>query len=452
MPFSLYLQQSVVSNAQLKQYASTAQLFDMVKWTKEAYNHFGVPYFDVCCQEEPFNLDPFIPYLISAQVGNNITVSTFDNKLWAPQVSGMVYATGTTNYIAKFQGSTSLIDSTLFEYVTASGTTIIVNGTTSQKIGIQDNATTSGGTTVLPNFATSSPSGYSAISSQVLDGVRNARFAHFINDTLSLCGHSITNSSGTSPVYGIWQGINRVFSIRSNGNVMIRTSNISGDFADTGYKLDVFGSFRTNSTVNLTGIGNTTTANTLYYNSSTGAVTYGAAPSAGSGSSTYYIADSGTTYNSSSTPVPISSTTNGTPGSFSFTPVAGKSYTLKATLITYDSGNIDSLTAPGIKITTDSTSQFTSHDIEVIGQAMNSGYEFLHYLNSDAFTPTYSTNAVVSGSTGYGNNVAKTTIELNLYNCTIVGGPVYINLGVKNTTEGSTIGVINGLMTLTQLN
>lgn len=450
MPFSLYLQQSAISTAQVRQYASTAQLFDMVKWTKEAYNHFGVPYFDVCCQTEPFNLDPFIPFLISSQAGNNITVSTFDNKLWAPQVSGMVYATGTTNYIAKFQGSTSLINSTLFEYITASGTTMIVNGTTSQKVAMQDDGVSAN--LLFPNFTTSNVSGYSAIASQVVDGTRNRRIAQFLNDTLSLWGHSVIYTSGTIPTYGIWQGVNRTFSIAPTGNVIIRTSNTTSDFTDTGYKLDVFGSLRTNSTVNFTGIASTTTANTLYYNSSTGAVTYGAAPSAGSGSSTYYIADSGTTYNSSSTPVPISSTTNGTPGSFSFTPIAGKSYTLKATIITYDSGNIDSLTAPGIKITTGSTSQFTNHDIEVIGQAMNSGYEFLHYLNSDAFTPTYSTNALVSGSTGYGNNVAKTTIELNLYNCTVVGGPVYINLGVKNTTEGSTIGVINGSMTLTQLN
>lgn len=132
MPFSLYLQQSAISNAQLKQYASTAQLFDMVKWTKEAYDHFGVPYFDTCCQAEPFNLDPFIPFLISAQVGNNITVSTFDNKLWAPQVSGMVYATGTTNYIAKFQGATSLIDSRISDTGSVLSISALTNATSSR--------------------------------------------------------------------------------------------------------------------------------------------------------------------------------------------------------------------------------------------------------------------------------------------------------------------------------
>ena len=277
MPFSLYLQQSAVSNAQVKQYASTAQLFDMVKWTKEAYNHFGVPYFDTCCQAEPFNLDPFMPFLISAQAGNNIIVSSLDGKLWAPQVSGTVYATGTTNYIAKFQGSTSLINSTLFEYITVSGTTIIVNGTTSQKVAMQDDGVIAN--LLVPNFTTSNVSGYSAISSQVIDGTRNRRVAQFLNDTLSLWGHSVIYSTGTIPTYGIWQGINRTLSIAPTGNVIIRTSNTTSDFTDTGYKLDVFGSLRTNSTVNLTGIANTTTANTLYYNSSTGAVTYGAAPS-----------------------------------------------------------------------------------------------------------------------------------------------------------------------------
>jgi hypothetical protein len=314
MPFSLYLQQSAVSNAQLKQYASTAQLFDMVKWTKEAYNHFGVPYFDTCCQAEPFNIDLYISddagnmmslgadgkltvsvvtiaaNLVSAQAGNNIIVSTFDNKLWAPQVSGMVYATGTTNYIAKFQGTTSLIDSTLFEYITASGTTVVVNGTTAQKVVMQDNAVTA--SLLFPNLTTSSPSGYSAIASQVLDGTRNRRIAQFLNDTLSLWGHSVTTSSGSSPTYGIWQDINRVFSIRSNGNVMIRTSNTTSDFNDTGYKLDVFGSFRTNSTVNFTGVANTTAADVLYYDSATGAVTYGTTPSVtlnSSGTAPYYM-------------------------------------------------------------------------------------------------------------------------------------------------------------------
>ena len=341
MPFSLYLQQSAISHAQLKQYASTAQLFDMVKWTKEAYNHFGVPYFDTCCQAEPYNIDLYVSEdsgnmlsigtdgkllvdvmtiaanlistdggnmitlgtdgkllvdilgiasnILSAQVGNNISVSGLDGKLWAPQVSGMVYATGTTNYITKFQGSTSLIDSTLFEYITASGTTVIVNGTAAQRVAMQDNASGAGGTIYLPNFATSSPSGYSAISSQILDGTRNRRVAQFLNDTLSLWGHSVMYGSGTAPTYGIWQGLNRVLSIRSNGNVMIRTSSTTSDFNDTGYKLDIFGSLRANSTVNLTGIASTTTANTLYYNSSTGAVTYGAAPTTGISGTSYYI-------------------------------------------------------------------------------------------------------------------------------------------------------------------
>jgi uncharacterized protein (DUF2147 family) len=389
-----------------------------------------------------------MPFLISAQAGNNITVSTFDNKLWAPQVSGMVYATGTTNYIAKFQGGTSLINSTLFEYITASGTTMIVNGTTSQKVAMQDDGVSAN--LLVPNFTTSNVSGYSAIASQVVDGTRNRRIAQFLNDTLSLWGHSVIYTSGTIPTYGIWQGVNRTFSIAPTGNVIIRTSNTTSDFTDTGYKLDVFGSLRTNSTVNFTGIASTTTANTLYYDSSTGAVTYGAVPTSGGGSSTYYIANSLQAF-TSVTPISISSTTNGTPGTFSFTPVSGKSYTIKITLTTVDDGTLNNSGAPGIKISTGSSlGSFDNFDIKIKGEAATSGYEFLSYVGIDAAgPPTFTTSATVSGATTYGNNSARTTIELNLFNCTAVD-TVYIKFGTSNT--GGTTYIISGSMILTQLN
>ena len=525
MPFSLYLQQSAISHAQLKQYASTAQLFDMVKWTKEAYNHFGVPYFDTCCQAEPYNIDLYISddagnmmslgadgkltvsivtiaaNLVSAQAGNNIIVSSFDNKLWAPQVSGMVYATGTTNYIAKFQGATSLIDSRISD----NGTTLSISALTSatgSNVMYYNNSTgevtygalpatgISGTPYYIPMF---DATGAAITNSQVFTG--SNRVTLIIDGGAYISGYQPMiiktgdSYTGTDPyqyrgfdVYnmlnnaGTGEGIHfrgyylATYAGMYSQSVSYANSNlrfyVTNNGAKTeGIQIDTTGyvgigaitptaNLHVSGTTKLQGIANTTTSNVLYYNSSTGSVTYGAAPSGASSSNplTYYIADTGITYSSSSSPVPISSTTNGVAGSFSFTPALGKSYTLKATLITYDSGIIDDVNAPGIKIATDSTSQFTSHDIEVIGQAMNSGYEFLHYLDSTAFTPTYSTSAVVSGSTGYGNNVAKTTIELTLYNCTVVGGPVFVNLGVKNSGLGKLIGVIQGSMVLTQLN
>lgn len=449
MPFSLYLQQSAVSNAQVKQYASTAQLFDMVKWTKEAYNHFGVPYFDTCCQAEPFNLDPFMPFLISAQAGNNIIVSSLDGKLWAPQVSGTVYATGTTNYIAKFQGSTSLINSTLFEYITVSGTTIIVNGTTSQKVAMQDDGVIAN--LLVPNFTTSNVSGYSAISSQVIDGTRNRRVAQFLNDTLSLWGHSVIYSTGTIPTYGIWQGINRTLSIAPTGNVIIRTSNTTSDFTDTGYKLDVFGSLRTNSTVNLTGIANTTTANTLYYNSSTGAVTYGAAPSGTTAPANpiYYLANVNQNFSGGGTK--IAGTISGSSSNFEFTPVSGKSYSVKITLLTFDQATENSPTAPGFALGLISNSVFLNADCTITARSAYKGYEFASYTDSSgSFAPFFTTDATVSGST-CGYNQSRIEITANFYTCTSVVNSVSVLISPKNFGVGA-VTLAAGTMIVTQLN
>jgi hypothetical protein len=63
--------------------------------------------------------------------------------------------------------------------------------------------------------------------------------------------------------------------IKENGNVLIGTS------TDVGFKLDVNGSIRTNSTINAT-LANVTTSNVVYYNTTNGLLTYGAAPSGGS--------------------------------------------------------------------------------------------------------------------------------------------------------------------------
>ena len=82
--------------------------------------------------------------------------------------------------------------------------------------------------------------------------------------------------------------------IFKNNNITIGTT------TDAGYKLDVNGTFRTTSTITAT-LANVTTANVVYYNSSTGLLTYGAVPSgtvtsitAGTGLSGGTITSSGT--------------------------------------------------------------------------------------------------------------------------------------------------------------
>jgi len=82
--------------------------------------------------------------------------------------------------------------------------------------------------------------------------------------------------------------------IVSSGNVLINTT------TDSGYKLDVNGTFRAQGSITAT-LASTTTANVVYYNSSTGLLTYGAVPSgtvtsitAGTGLSGGTITSSGT--------------------------------------------------------------------------------------------------------------------------------------------------------------
>lgn len=85
--------------------------------------------------------------------------------------------------------------------------------------------------------------------------------------------------------------------IFNTGNVLIRTG---GTFTDNGFKFEVVGTSRLSgaatmtSTVTMSGISSVTTANVLYYNTSTGAVTYGAAPS-GSGGITRSVNNISTT-------------------------------------------------------------------------------------------------------------------------------------------------------------
>ena len=76
------------------------------------------------------------------------------------------------------------------------------------------------------------------------------------------------------------------------GNIGINTT------TDAGYKLDVNGSLRTNSTVNFTGLSSSTTSQVIYYNSSTGLLTYGAAPSGGGGTLDTVTTSGNTTTNS----------------------------------------------------------------------------------------------------------------------------------------------------------
>ena len=71
-----------------------------------------------------------------------------------------------------------------------------------------------------------------------------------------------------------WIGNSSTTSTWIGGNLLVGTT------TDAGYKLDVNGTFRTTSTITAT-LANVTTANVIYYDSSTGLMTYGAAPSGG---------------------------------------------------------------------------------------------------------------------------------------------------------------------------
>ena len=78
------------------------------------------------------------------------------------------------------------------------------------------------------------------------------------------------------------------FVVKSNGNILINTT------TDAGYKLDVNGTARIKGALRAT-LANVTTSNVVYYDSSTGLMTYGAAPSGGGGGTLDTVTTSGNT-------------------------------------------------------------------------------------------------------------------------------------------------------------
>ena len=195
-------------------------------------------------------------------------------------------------------------------------------------------------------------------------------------------------------------------------------------------------------TTKLQGIANTVTPNALYYNTSTGAVTYGA-----STTPIYYIANTQST--TAFLSAPISGTVNGANTTLSFTPTLGKSYNVKVMLVTYDGGTQNSPSAPGLDIGTSSTSSFDVLDCSISNKTFN-GYEYAYFMDTVSLSNpnTFSSSATVSGST-YGANFSKVEINLNLYNCSSVGTPVSILYGVKNAGQ---VYIVSGNMIVTQLN
>ena len=93
---------------------------------------------------------------------------------------------------------------------------------------------------------------------------------------LGFTANSRNSGSIAQDIYFSTLGANSTYQlqIKGNGNVQINTN------TDSGYRLDVNGTFRTTSTITAT-LANVTTANVIYYDSSTGLMTYGAAPSGG---------------------------------------------------------------------------------------------------------------------------------------------------------------------------
>lgn len=85
---------------------------------------------------------------------------------------------------------------------------------------------------------------------------------------LSITGNSVVrfvSNAGTNFVY-VYTG--------TTGNVVLQNG---GTFTDAGYRLDVNGTFRAQGSITAT-LASTSTSNVVYYNSSTGLLTYGAVP------------------------------------------------------------------------------------------------------------------------------------------------------------------------------
>jgi len=80
--------------------------------------------------------------------------------------------------------------------------------------------------------------------------------------------------------------LNHVLTVTQNANVLIGTQ------TDSGYKLDINGALRVQGTLTAS-LASTTSSNIVYYDSSTGLMTYGAAPSGGSGTVTSIVAGTG---------------------------------------------------------------------------------------------------------------------------------------------------------------
>lgn len=91
-----------------------------------------------------------------------------------------------------------------------------------------------------------------------------------------------SGSSTVNTSMSLYFSGNPDYAIYNDGTGKIYTAGDVGIGITTpGAKLDVNGTFKTNDIVTFTGIGNVTKTDILYYDSATGVVTYGAAPSGG---------------------------------------------------------------------------------------------------------------------------------------------------------------------------
>lgn len=163
----------------------------------------------------------------------------------------LIVAPGSTSSVSSFNGRTGAVTLTSADVTGALGYTPLATVPTLAQVTTAGNTTTNA---IGTGNITVSASNIASLT---------------LLDTLQSYSWQIRNN-GTNLLF-VNNGGNNLFRINANGNVLIGTN------TDAGFKLDVNGTTRLNGAVTAT-LANVATANVVYYNSSTGLMTYGTAP------------------------------------------------------------------------------------------------------------------------------------------------------------------------------
>jgi hypothetical protein len=231
-------------------------------------------------QQNNLNIQPYTGSLgvhISNQDGSTILYaksSTTDSAV----------GVGTTNPLAKFHVTGSRTAASALAQGVFFNNTLVAAANNDVLVGLDINPTfTNGAFTGVTNTALRVTGNVSIsgalimssagdISAKIIKSVNASNTYINLNGTTDLQFN--VHSSATNGFRYSVTGGNEIMRLFASGNLVLQNG---GTFTDAGYKLDVNGTARVQGAFTAT-LANVSTANVVYYNSSTGLMTYATAP------------------------------------------------------------------------------------------------------------------------------------------------------------------------------